>query len=683
VSRERRIERWALVGLFLLALLPRAIYPVSRPLQWYFRSAEFFQAVLEGDWAGTIFSEHPGVTVMWLSGAATWGWYGLQSLLGLNPPTPLETEGYAFVDRVAVGVLPLALAVALGIVGGWYLLRRLFGPRVAWVAAILWACDPFYLANSKMLHLDAILSTSMVLSALWMLIYVRERKWRQLVYSALLGGIAVLTKVSAVFLVPFLGLALLVDWLSSWRLRRPMESLKSAAAGLLLWLVVAVTICFALWPSMWVQPGESVDRVVTQGVLMHVDMPRDQPLFYRGALGVQDPGIGFYADVLLYRSTFLSLPFAIVGLLAASIGRSEERKSLFLLLGFGFFYLIQMSLGSWKDGRYLLPIFLLLDVLAAVGLLHWVEGIWRSKGVRCWLAVGLLLVLQAGLVLRHHPYYGNHYNVLGGGLRAVMRVFPPGDYAEGVDLAGQYVDDLPGADGFVVGTQFLANEMLTQHVRAPVHDISQVGMSADYLVFGVQYTMRGQGYSRWGELWEQFKFREPEFVASFGGTPYAWVHRPGADPIIPHQTDVRVGNAIQLLGYRLAHESVAPGDKLLLTLYWAADELVEADYTVFTHLLGPDGGLVAQQDNPPVRGTRPTSSWDAGELVEDTYEIPLPADLATGDYRLNVGMYRWDTLERLEVLDGEGVRLPDDQMVLTSLQVGQIVPWWRWMLRCR
>ena len=65
----RRRERWLLVGLFLLAFLPRAFYPVSRPLQWYSRSARFFQAVLHRDWVGTLFSEHPGVTVMWLSGA--------------------------------------------------------------------------------------------------------------------------------------------------------------------------------------------------------------------------------------------------------------------------------------------------------------------------------------------------------------------------------------------------------------------------------------------------------------------------------------------------------------------------------------------------------------------------------------------------------------------------------------
>ena len=102
MGNRRRLERWALLCLFLLALVPRVIYSVSRPLQWYFRSAQFFEVILRGDLADTLFSEHPGVTVMWLSGAASWGWYGLQSLIGLNPPTPLETEGYAFADRVAV-----------------------------------------------------------------------------------------------------------------------------------------------------------------------------------------------------------------------------------------------------------------------------------------------------------------------------------------------------------------------------------------------------------------------------------------------------------------------------------------------------------------------------------------------------------------------------------------------------
>jgi len=679
----RRIERWALVCLFLLAFLPRAIYPVSRPLQWYFRSAEFLQAVLRADWAGTLFSEHPGVTVMWLSGAGLWGWYALQSLLGLNPPMPLQTEGYAFVDRVAVGVLPLALLVALGIVWGWYLLRRLFGRQVAWLGALLWTLDPFYLANSKVLHLDVTLSTLMLLSALWMLIYVREEKRQALVISAVLGGLAVLTKVTALFLVPFFGLCLLVQAIlttrESWK---PVRLFSSAVRNFFLWLLIAAAICFVLWPSLWVRPIASLDLVVRQGILLHTGGPRDQPLFYRGALGVRDPGPRFYLDVLLYRSTFLTLPFSVLGLLAPWVrargaDRRQKRLAVVLLAGFAAFYTVQMSLGGWKDGRYMLPVLLVVDVLAACGL-DWIVGqaplALRGRHA---IVVGLVLV-QAAIVLPRHPYYGTHYNELLGGAASASRVFPLAEFGEGLDLAGQYVDRQPDGDDAIVGTQFLANEMVAQHVRASVRDIAQTEDDAEYLIFGVQYTVRGSDYPRWGKLWEQtYKFREPAFVTSFDGLPYAWVHSPEAEPSVPERVDVRLGEAIELVGYRLAQRDVAPSSTLLLTLYWRAETTVDEAYKVFTHLQGPAGELVAQQDNPPCRGTYPTNTWSPGALVEDPYEIQLPPGARFGEYALSTGMYDPATMERLPVEGAGGEPLPDDRVELVTVHVRPSVPPWR------
>jgi hypothetical protein len=679
MGNRQRLGLWALVALFLLAFVPRTVYPVSRPLQWYFRSAQFFQAILQGDLAGTLFSEHPGVTVMWLSGAALWGWYGLQSLLGLNPPTPLETEGYAFADRVTVGVLPLALVVSLGIVWGWFLLRRLFGRNIAWVATVLWAIDPFYLTNSKALHLDATLSTLMVLSALWMLVYLRERRRRQLIVSSILGGLAISTKIAAVFLFPFWGLCLLVDWLTSLHdSQPPISNLQSAGSRLLLWSLIATVVFFALWPALWVRPRDSFGWLINEGVLLHKDDVRNQPLFYRGTLAVQDPGIRFYVDTLLFRTTFLTLPFSLVGLLA--LWRREERLSLLLLAGFALFFFVQMSLGGWKDTRYMLPVLLVIDVLAACGLVWWGERLPMEILGRVVTITGLLAV-QGVVVFSCHPYYGTHYNVLMGGARAAARVFPLAEWGEGLDRAGQCVDGQPGAEDFVVGTQFLANEMLAQHVRAPVYEIDQVEDEADYLVFGVQYTMRGKTYDRWGKAWEQtYKFRESEFVASFGGIPYAWVHRPGAQPVVPQKVDAELGQAIRLVGYRLAQDAVSPGDSVVLTLYWQVEQPIESDYTVFVHLQGPDGGLVAQQDNPPVRGTRPTSRWVPGALIEDPYEIQVPADAAFGRYALNAGMYDPATVQRLEAVDADGRRLSEDRVVLTDVTVRPAVPWWRWAL---
>jgi len=688
----RRREGCLLVGLFLLAFLPRALYPVSRPLQWYFRSAQFIQAVLHRDWAGTLFSEHPGVTVMWLSGAVLWGWQGIESLAGRAAPSPLETEGLTFFDRVSVGVLPLALVIALGIVWGWHLLHRLFGRRVAWVAALLWALDPFYLANSKVLHLDAALSTLMMLSVLLMLIYLREHRLRQVALSALLGGLAVLTKVSALFLVPFWGLCLLVDHVSS--LQGPFCGLRSLVAGLQLrfrnlglWILVSVMTCLVLWPSLWVQAAASIDLVFRQGILLHAGGPRDQPLFYRGAFGVLDPGPRYYLDVILFRTTFLTLPFSVVGLLRLRPWRREasrcsqvHRTSVLLLASFAAFYLLQMSLGGWKDGRYILPVLLVVDVLAAHGIELCVAGVPVAAPGRTAVIAGLMAA-QACLVLFHHPYYGTHYNELLGGPAAASRVFPLGEFGEGLDLAGQFIHGRLGGKEAAVSTQFLANEMVAQHVRVPVKDIARTGDDADYLVFGVQYTMRGSDYPRWGKLWDDtYKFREPAFVASFSGLPYAWVHRPNVIPSIPEPLGAQVGARIQLVGYRLAEYEVAPGDTLLLTLYWQAAAPVGEAYTVFTHLQGPEGELIAQQDNPPGRGSRPTDSWVPGALIEDPYEIEVPRDTVPGEYTVSAGMYDPIALERLPASGADGERLSSDRIVLATVLVRPAVPAWRWML---
>ena len=118
--------------------------------------------------------------------------------------------------------------------------------------------------------------------------------------------------------------------------------------------------------------------------------------------------------------------------------------------------------------------------------------------------------------------------------------------------------------------------------------------------------------------------------------------------------------------------AVAPGDTITLTLYWRA--LVETDesYTVFTHLLAPDGSMAGQKDSRPVGGTYPTSLWWAGEVVVDVYEMPIRADAVPGEHRLEVGMYVAETGTRLPVYDEQGrtrAGIPDDSILLQTVTV--------------
>jgi hypothetical protein len=120
-------------------------------------------------------------------------------------------------------------------------------------------------------------------------------------------------------------------------------------------------------------------------------------------------------------------------------------------------------------------------------------------------------------------------------------------------------------------------------------------------------------------------------------------------PPISHPLTVTLGNRVQLLGYDLSSDSVALGETLTLTLTWRALNEMSTDYTVFTHLLAPDGSMAGQQDRQPVMGSYPTSLWARGEVVTDVYDIPVRAAAVTGEHHLEVGMYVAKTGTRLSV----------------------------------
>jgi len=140
-------------------------------------------------------------------------------------------------------------------------------------------------------------------------------------------------------------------------------------------------------------------------------------------------------------------------------------------------------------------------------------------------------------------------------------------------------------------------------------------------------------------------------------------------PPIAHPLRATLGGQIALLGYDLSPEkSISPGDTLTVTLYWQALGAIDQSYTVFNHLIGPDGRLGGQEDGLPVGGARPTTTWAPGEVIVDRYTLRLKADAAAGDYQLVVGMYRLETLARLPVQDAAG-QPSGDYVLLATLRL--------------
>jgi hypothetical protein len=148
---------------------------------------------------------------------------------------------------------------------------------------------------------------------------------------------------------------------------------------------------------------------------------------------------------------------------------------------------------------------------------------------------------------------------------------------------------------------------------------------------------------------------------------YVVVPGPGK-PDIAKPVKAKFEDQINLLGFD-AVDSLSSGAELDVTLFWEAQQPPQDNYVVFVHLLDAVGRLVANHDGPPMDGRYPTKAWLPGEVVSDTHRIMLNPSIPAGTFRLQVGMYRWPSLERLRVWNNQGIEQADRVLMLQSIQV--------------
>ncbi len=130
-----------------------------------------------------------------------------------------------------------------------------------------------------------------------------------------------------------------------------------------------------------------------------------------------------------------------------------------------------------------------------------------------------------------------------------------------------------------------------------------------------------------------------------------------AAPAMQHSVDARLGDVADLLGFDLA--SPAADRTVKLTLYWRARQETATSYKVFVHLLDAQSTTWGQRDAEPRDGDAPTTSWIPGEIISDTYSIPVRAGAPAGEYDIEIGMYSLPSGARLPVTAVNGQTVGD------------------------
>ena len=689
LSQARAARSTVAIVLLLgvVALLPRVLGLVDflttdEVYNWISRVERFSGAIASRQWSATVLVGHPGVTLCWLAS------------LGLAAERYAVAHGWASVASQVEYLrwlrLPMATLEALAIPGAYLLLRRLVAPATALIAALLWALSPYLIAHSRLLHLDALLTTFVTFSLLCTLIASRDaRPLRWIVASGCCAGLALLTKGPALIMLPFIGLLLFALTKDEGRTLRPgsgqatkdqqtwfaffVQRLRMAVPLYLIWLAVAALTFTLVWPAMWTDPAHAL-RSFFGLILQNGGRPNGDGQFFLGR-AVGDPGALFYIVSDLFRMT----PVMLIGLLAAALalwhapdegrrtkdeGRrtiqiasrwsfvfrpsSDEQRTLLALLAFALFWTLVMTLGPKKFDRYTLPTWPMLLVLSAAGwkwllwdALAWLSRRWPGIRSSVWtgmrsLLIAVLLALEIIPLARYHPYYLSYYNPLLGGGAAAQQALLIG-WGEGMDQAGAYLSSRPD-----IGTGQVLSALprtLRPFVPVPVEDVTEFGNTiANYVVVYRESIQRGASPAIYAAIRQTL----PLHRITIHGIDYAEIYqlpKPFERPI-----DARFGNELVLRGVTLKR---VPG-QLIVTPAWDVRGRPSADYQVFVHMIDSAGRTVAQVDVAPGGGDAPpTSAWQSGQQIAVPLPLALPDALPLGAYQVTLGMYDPQNGQRL------------------------------------
>ncbi len=595
----------------------------------------------------------------------------------------------------------------------WQVLSEFFPGLPAYVfgASALAVLNPMFLYLSSAINNDNLVVVWGAL-ALWLSLRVIRRgiNIRESLLAGLIAGLASLTKVSGLLLIPLLGLAY---GLTGWFRREWKQAL---------WGMTLIVVIAALLSGWWF-----VRNLVLYGELTGVQLmlkiwgqrlPDEDILHIIGEfpyLWTSFWGRFGYGQIplsdFIYDGLGLFAALAAIGLarLAVRPPRWFDRETrfcmfilvvaigLFLIATFNYMRICPMA----AMGRFLFPALAALGGLLFLGLAQYLPQHWVPL-----LAVGVTAFMAVLAAIALVNYVAPAY--------AQPSLLTPGEIADGVRPADVYFAD----DIRLVGHDLERNRVRPGEEVAITLCWEAIGpLAEDYAFFvhflgpqesivGARDTYPGLGRfptSQWTpgdafcdivrvpvEEWAtapavydvEIGWYEPETgerlpAYSANSTPIelTLVERvkvvPDEYPVveIPNRVDADLGGQATLLGYGVSERQVAPGQAISITLYWTAQIPVPADYTVFVHLTDSAGLPYAQDDSQPQRDTYPTSFWDVGEIVVDHHVILVPSDLPLGEHPLLVGMYLLETGERLPTFDEHGARLPADAIPLGVAEV--------------
>ena len=464
--KNRSFQIIGLALLLLVVILPSWLIENDRVInvdepRWIIRGANFYYAVTHGEFEKTIFEYHPGVTNMWIVGAAMHIYFPEYRGFGQGYFDPLKMKfeefmrehGKEALDVVRVSRYLHAAVLAVLAMTVFLLLRLLIDPQAAFLSVALAVLAPFYLGHSRLMNLEGMLSLFALVSFLGLQVYLnKDRKVFYLLLSGVAFGLAQLTKSSSIVVIGLVGLMLFVGLF-----KQTGGTIKTkfwdAVKTFSIWLVAAVVTYFVLWPGMWVAPGKMLTEVygnafsyAFQGARLDVTKQLDPDTF-----GISSGGSGVLQFLQLWAEsstliTWFGLVFVFFLLFDRKVNLLAPLKStLVYLTVLGGLFVLMFGLAQGRDSQhYILTSYVAFDVMAGIGWYYlWIKlqtkWVWLNRVYTSILFLGVLIGVQIASGLPYAPYYFIYKQPFA----AVPATY---GYGEGYSEAADYLSQKPNAE---------------------------------------------------------------------------------------------------------------------------------------------------------------------------------------------------------------------------------------------
>lgn len=350
-------------------------FPNLDEMLWYYRADIFWNKMFNLDFFGLIQSAQPGITVHWFAGFMmkfiNFDFSDIARRIAEKEAEGLNFNAVMNVnDQAVYGIyqpisfafnVPLFLLLAIFFVSFYYLLKKLGFNKIIASFSLLFLTTNIFVAYCTTPS-DKMLNVFITLSFLTFLVYIsgqgKEKKY--LFASAILGAWAVLSKLTALFILPFF---VLTAAFYLWPLGK--EKIKFILKDCFYWGLIFIFACIFFLPTIITNPNEIYNLFFDARVIendhsafgyFNGSIDYAKSLVFMASL---NPGTAlfFMAYFIInskkkYKSVFAFLP----------------RKQIKAIIAYAALFAVMVVLMSKnRDIRFMSPVFVIISVLSATG----------------------------------------------------------------------------------------------------------------------------------------------------------------------------------------------------------------------------------------------------------------------------------------------------------------------------